>query len=326
LVDRYLKWDEERILKEARPIIEEAMRSPTMVVDSRSGPVRVHTPHYETTLGGRESRESLTYKKLAEAMAELDALRAKMLNDQIIEEGLDLHDEIMKAERGDFSRTRIILTPPYDVGVDFAKMVEPAPADMTLKETVALLKKYREQLKVSKKRYMAPSVEIFGDESGNIKEGEIGRSEATYHFNSIEGMEKKLRELIAPANYHSLFKVVGNRLVADFSEIEITEENCLPISLAKWQVNREETVKAGRPINHGGTETCACCQLYPGETCEGCPIQEETGTGCKGTFVGAYGEAFVMGHLGRALISNINEERFLEDLIARRGVVETMCK
>lgn len=259
-IDRYLKWDEERVLEEVRPIIEEAMKRP-------------------------ETRAPGNFQGVRMAPAP-DALLSEL-------------------EEFSFPKW------PGNLRL--------GPADMTLKETVALIEKYR-----SSSDFYYPRIEVYGDGSGSLR-GD--NEEKMFGFSSIEELEKKLRKLIAPAvvDYTHLFYVKGGVLCADFSSVEITDENCLPMSLAKWKVNRAESAKAGRSIENGGRMTCACCQIYNprrGEGCKGCPIDKATdGDGCVGTPYQEYNRAHSEGDLGGALVANIREEQFLEGLIARRGLL-----
>lgn len=289
-VNNYLKRDEERILRDIQPTIEEAMRRPTMVPAPGSDIPEQYGMALDAEIRGGTmgvdfgqtwTPRSLTYEKLMKAMAELEETRKEVLREQIRREG-----------------------------------EQSAPADMTLKETVALIKKLQTESDAPSK---AIYLKLFSGGDGLLRD--VG-SGVYFSFGSIEGLERGLKELTAPADYHSLFKVVSGCLKADFSEIEITEENCLPLSLAKWQVNRVETAKAGKPIIDGANSTCACCKLYYSTDidCRGCPISRATGRSlCDGTPYEDYHKASQQGDLGGALTANIKEERFLEDLIARRS-------
>lgn len=158
------------------------------------------------------------------------------------------------------------------------------------------------------------------DESGVVQ---TWGGKRLLNFDDIADLVRYLREEKQKLlDYKSLFSVVDGRLVADFSGIEITKENCLPLSWTKWVVRGEAMNEMRTIIRAEEEKTCACCVLYlsgGGFGCPGCPIGKVTPTrNCWRTPVGEFTKAAEEGDLFAAMKANQKEADFLKSLMEQK--------
>jgi hypothetical protein len=115
-------------------------------------------------------------------------------------------------------------------------------------------------------------------------------------------------------NYKSPFSIVNGCLKADFSKIEITEENALPLSIAKWKVTCSGMDKRSI-IFDGGHKTCALCHLYMNPDTKNCSPDCPIGNNCRGTPYTTYDKAWLNGELHEAKKAAYAEVVFLKSLM-----------
>lgn len=175
-------------------------------------------------------------------------------------------------------------------------------SDMEVKELVKLFRKHNK-----KNKTRMAYITIHDDGSG-----EILNDSQPKRFLLFDEIDELLNYLKAesyqkPPDYKSLFSVVGGKLAADFSDIEITGKNALPLSIAKWEVVVDYLERMGHIIDNGMSFTCACCQLRV--SCSKCPVGKEGYMNCGKTPYQDY-------------ISAQKENNFLGALQAARAEVE----
>jgi len=153
----------------------------------------------------------------------------------------------------------------------------PKESDMEVKELVDFIETFADR-----DEEIGCRVVLYGDGSGHFARGKWAtiRWDRLFRFGTKDLQEQMLayattEKLKKPPDYKSLFSVVHGCLVANFSGIMITEENALPLSIAKWEVICEE-LEGGELVEEHGRRTCACCKLYDGVTgCPDCPIGDK---------------------------------------------------
>jgi len=188
-------------------------------------------------------------------------------------------------------------------------------ADMEVKELVEFM------CKESKAGEEPVRIMIEYDGGGFLQHNWTGMAWQTVTtFHNLAELERWVEKFSKkPPDYKSLFSVVDGCLVADFSGIEITEENCLPLSWTKWVVRGEMMNETGKIIVSYPLEgdSCACCELYP--NCINCPIALFSGrTGCHNTPYDAFEKARKKNDLFAAMIANRKEEEFLKSLMEKK--------